>query len=102
MQTHLPKEDADVTGNFLDAEAFRTISVGSAWYRSWASARIKSPSCKKWLDLWWDEDMKGAKAGKEVHDALAELSAEAVTGAYCTSALRHPRVRHGRRGSSVL
>ncbi|CAK0909105.1 unnamed protein product, partial [Prorocentrum cordatum] len=29
--------------------------------------------------------MKGAKAGKEVHDALAELSSEAATGASCTS-----------------
>ena len=54
-QVHLPKEGPREDG-CVDAAKLRPITVLSAWYRLWGSARLQTQNVQQWLGLWWPEE----------------------------------------------
>ena len=84
-QAHLPKATPEGGSNTLSAEDFRPICVASAWYRLWATSRVRSEASRRWQDTWWDPDMVGAKKGFESHQAAASAIVAANMDMFVTS-----------------
>ena len=55
------------------AANMRPISVLSTFYRTWASARVKSPACQSWISTWIPPDAWGGLPGKNCSQALGAL-----------------------------
>ncbi|CAK0819638.1 unnamed protein product, partial [Prorocentrum cordatum] len=84
-QAHLPKAVPEGGSNALSAEDYRPICAASAWYRLWATSRVRSEASRRWQDTWWDTDMVGAKKGFESHQATASSIVAANMDMYVTS-----------------
>ena len=58
----------------MDAAKLRPITVLSAWYRLWGSARLRTQNVQQWLGLWWPEEAIGGKKGGDVMLALQAIA----------------------------
>ena len=61
------------------------MTLFSSWYRLWASTRLKSFSCQRWIDTWWPEQAVGGKKGREIYEALFPLTEKVTQGQFVVS-----------------
>ena len=74
-QIHLPKDGKPKreTDRATPAANHRPIAVLSCFWRTWASARLKSESVQRWTRTWVPDEAYGGRRGVGTYNAVASL-----------------------------
>ena len=86
-QCHLPKAQKGVrpSDNARDISGLRPLTLFSAWYRLWASTRLKSDDAQSWINNWWHPSAVGGKKGQELYHGVLPLISAAADGQFLVS-----------------